>query len=153
MTKEKKHKFQFTSAPTQNWKDLEELHVAIRDGMCGIVLEIQQHLLILSTDVNFKDDAQVKLFQKCFLEDFESFTNSLLDIQKKYEDKKGVIKEEEFTQYLTLAGEYEHLSKLSTDVLFKLATEIQDKVLQLIAIKETEKNNQEQKEQEVNNVG
>ena len=128
MTKEKKYKFEFTSAPTQNWKDLEELHATIRDGMRDIVLEIQQHLLILSTNSNFKDDPQVKLFQKCFLEDFESFTNSLLIIQKKYEDKKGVIKAEEFTLYLTLAGEYEHLSKLATDVLFKLATEIQYKV-------------------------
>ncbi len=152
MTKEKKHNFKFNSAPTQNWKDLEDLHNSIKDGVCELVLEIQKHLLFLSLDPYFKDDPQVKLFQKCFLEDFSSFTEKLLDIQKKYENKKGMLKEDEFALYLTLAGEYEQLSALITDVLFKSATEIQDKVMQLISIKETE-DKQKKSEEEVKNVG
>lgn len=137
----KKLKLKFNGAPTQSWSDLDDLHATICEGLGGLALEIQKHLLILLSDKNFKNDPEVKLFQQCFLEDFNSFSDRLKDIKDSYKDKKGLIKENQLGDYLTLAGKYENINMLIIDVLFKSATEIQNKVLHLIAMRE-----QEQKE-------
>lgn len=151
MSKEKNQGIKFSSAPTQSWSDLDPLHETISMELGKIVIQIREHLLLLLTDVNFKDDPEILLFQKCFLEDFTSFSNRIVEIKSKYEGKKGLIKEEELSLYLSLGHEYEVLANLISDVLFKTATEIQSKVMQLIAIKESELKKEENNKQEVTN--
>lgn len=151
MSKEKNQGIKFSSAPTQSWGDLDPLHQTISMELGRIVIQIRKYLLLLLTDVNFKDDPEILLFQKCFLEDFTSFSNRIVEIKSKYEGKKGLIKEEELSLYLSLGHEYEVLANLISDVLFKTATEIQSKVMQLIAIKESELKEEKNNKQEVTN--
>lgn len=148
MTNKKKQQFKFNSAPTQRWDDLEVIDVTIRKALSEMVLQIQEHLLVLLTSEYFRNDPEVKLFQDCFLEDFNDFVDRLKVIKDKYNDKKGLVAEDDMGLYLTLGGEYEILSGLVTDILFKHAIEIQDKFMQLIALKEKEK--QTEKEEVTN---
>lgn len=150
MSKEKNQDIKFSSAPTQNWNDLNPIHQTICMELGKIVIQIKDHLLLLLTNENFKDDPEVLLFQKCFLEDFTSFSNRITEIRNKYEDKKGLIKEDELALYLTVGHEYEVLAGMMSDVLFKTATEIQSKVMQLVAIKEKELNSLETTKEENN---